>query len=490
MFSSLVNSKNQTYISMDSIDKEEDITKDPKQGLGGQNNMTENPKHSKEGSDTTDEIDDHDKRKYTCKLCQNLKYFSSMKLVIGHLKSDHEILPESFVRNCKYCNKKYASPYTLKSHLLESHMEIVEKEKCEFCYSDDYINCGHAGLENYVSTFYNTNAGNDSNQLLFYQCNYCNYEFRRSEALDEHIESFHEVENDRNIIYEQTKKIHPCDYCYKPFNSIVKLKDHLRTSSCHHQEELGSAHLKQQFKCKFCLKKFFLEENMNKHVNVLHTCEFCNQTVTNLKIHILQNHRIMVDYSCDICNGTFSTSEKLRSHIVDYHHLLEYKSCTHCDQIFCQNENWQTHLRVVHKHVKIPKQFMCDICSSVFNKMDNLKQHIGNVHHGNKKYKCNTCGKRFTRSNNLNQHQRKKCSSKLKKSSPPPATALTNDLPNGQHGTTIGITKEHSSDLCKCLVCGANYKNLAALEKHSNEEQHRYGIHFSNIMCSKIILFL
>ena len=469
MFSSLVNSKNQTYISMDSIDKEEDITKDPKQSLGGQNNMTENPKHSKVGSDTTDVIDDHDKRKYTCKLCQNLKSFSSMKLVIGHLKSDHEILPESFVRNCKYCNKKYASPYILKIHLLESHMEIVEKEKCEFCYSDDYINCGHAGLENYVSTFYNTNAGNDSNQLLFYQCNYCNYEFRRSEALDEHIESFHEVENDRNIIYEQTKKIHPCDYCYKPFNSIVKLKEHLRTSSCHHQEELGSTHLKQQFKCKFCLKKFFLEENMNKHVNVLHTCEFCNQTVTNLKIHILQNHRIMVDYSCDICNGTFSTSEKLRSHIVDYHHLLEYKSCTHCDQIFCQNENWQTHLRVVHKHVKIPKQFMCDICSSVFNKMDNLKQHIGNVHHGNKKYKCNTCSKSFTRSNNLKAHQRTS-NCKLK-------NTVKVTIPNG-HGTKV-VTKEHLQ-LYNCLVCGANYKNLAALEKHSNEEQHRYDIlHFS-----------
>ena len=41
---------------MEAIDKEEDITKDPKQSLGGQNNMTENPKHSKGGRDTTNEI--------------------------------------------------------------------------------------------------------------------------------------------------------------------------------------------------------------------------------------------------------------------------------------------------------------------------------------------------------------------------------------------------------------------------------------------------
>ena len=142
---------------------------------------------------------------------------------------------------------------------------------------------------------------------------------------------------------------------------------------------------------------------------------------------------------------------------------MEYKTCTNCDQLFCKSENCQLHLRVVHKHVKPPKQFVCDICSTVFNKRDNLMQHIANVHHGNKKYKCNACGKSFTRSNNLKQHQKiKNC--KLKNS--PEISS------NGHDGTTV-VTKEHL-DLCKCLVCGANYKNLAALEKHSNEEQHRY----------------
>ena len=183
---------------MEAIDKEEDITKDPKQSLGGQNNMTENPKHSKGGRDTTTNeilsINDHDQRKYTCKLCQNLKYFSSMKLVIDHLESDHEILPESFVRNCKFCYKKYMSPNTLKTHLLESHMEGIEKIHCEFC-SDDYINCGHAGLENYVTVYNNVLDGYASNQL--FHCKYCTYKFRKSEVLDEHMESFHE--NDRNI---------------------------------------------------------------------------------------------------------------------------------------------------------------------------------------------------------------------------------------------------------------------------------------------------
>ena len=268
---------------MEAVDNEEDITKDPNQSLGQK--ITENPIHSKK----SDEITKHDQCKYTCKLCQNLKYFQSVKSVIDHLEIDHEILPESTVRNCKFCYKKYMSPNTLKTHLLESHEENVAKNKCEFC-SDNYINCGHAGLENYVSVY---NIGfNDSKSQLF-QCNYCTDKFRRSEVLEEHIESFHQ-ENDRNIIYEQTKKINPCDYCFKPFNAIVKLKEHLRTSSSCHQissnfSELGS--VKRQFKCKFCLKKFLLEENMKQHVNVLHTCEFCNQTVINLKIHILQNHR-------------------------------------------------------------------------------------------------------------------------------------------------------------------------------------------------------
>ena len=447
---------------MEAVDNEEDITKDPKPSL--EQNITENPKHSK-GSDAEMTENDHDQRKYTCKLCQNLKYFPSLKSMTDHLELDHEILPESFVRNCKFCYKKYVSPSTLKTHLLESHMEGIEKIHCEFC-SDDYINCGHAGLENYVTVYNNVLDGYASNQL--FHCKYCTYKFRKSEVLDEHMESFHE--NDRNFIYEQTKKIHPCDYCFKPFNAIVKLKEHLTTLSCHQittNEELGS--IKQQFKCKFCLKKFLLEENMKQHVNVLHTCEFCNQTTTNLKIHILQNHRIMVDYSCDICNGTFSTSEKLRSHIVHYHHLNESNkiyNCTNCDQIFCKSENLQTHSQVVHKHVKIPKKFVCDICSSVFNKMDNLKQHIANVHHGNKKYKCNTCSKSFTRSNNLKQHQRTS-NCKLK-------NTVTVTIPNG-HGTKV-VTKEHLQ-LYNCLVCGANYKNLAALEKHSNEEQHRYDIH-------------
>ena len=148
--------------------------------------------------------------------------------------------------------------------------------------------------------------------------------------------------------------MHQCNHCFKPFKSIVELKDHLKdqgSRSCRQLTTEEPGYFKQPYKCIFCPKKFLLEENKKQHVNILHTCEFCNQTVTNLRGHILQNHRIMVDYSCDICNGTFSTSYKLTSHIVHYHHPKELYNCRNCDQIFCKLENSLTHSRVVHKHL-------------------------------------------------------------------------------------------------------------------------------------------
>ena len=53
-------------------------------------------------------------------------------------------------------------------------------------------------------------------------------------------------------------------------------------------------------------------------------------------------------------------------------------------------------------------QIPCKICMKIFNRKDNLKQHIKSVHERKKPHKCEKCSRQFAQKSHLSKHQKNK----------------------------------------------------------------------------------
>ena len=52
---------------------------------------------------------------------------------------------------------------------------------------------------------------------------------------------------------------------------------------------------------------------------------------------------------------------------------------------------------------EVPK-FQCSDCDAVFNRKDNLKRHIKNIHDMLQGFSCNLCSRKFKTQDVLNKH--------------------------------------------------------------------------------------
>jgi uncharacterized Zn-finger protein len=106
-------------------------------------------------------------------------------------------------------------------------------------------------------------------------------------------------------------------------------------------------------------------------------------------------------YSCNVCNKTFSEQRKLKRHQCIHSAEQQPLYCNVCNKSFSQQSHLKAHQRIHSGEWPV----CCSICNKSFSRQSHLKAHML-IHSGERPYCCSVCNKSFTQQGNLNVHKR------------------------------------------------------------------------------------
>lgn len=198
-----------------------------------------------------------------------------------------------------------------------------------------------------------------------------------------------------------------CTYpgCTDKLKTLPNLKRHIKRR---HESN------KEMYSCQQCEAKFTrnwkLKEHMFEHTGVLpFTCPICNKgfkTCKQLRKHERQ-HKL---YRCKVtdCNQIFRFWTHYRKHMI-IKHRPDY-TCECCERTFYSNDRLKYHIKTVHcKDEEKPSKWMCyrDGCNRIFKHKRNLAQHVRHRHEGNY-FVCpvEDCGKHLLWKSSYDKHMR------------------------------------------------------------------------------------
>lgn len=106
-------------------------------------------------------------------------------------------------------------------------------------------------------------------------------------------------------------------------------------------------------------------------------------------------------YECDRCCTVFESVENYRQHLRDFHNISREFKCDQCPKIYNNVNSLRGHKETVHKGVR----HVCDECGAVYKRADTLREHQ-NLHRQEKPFACPHCEARFARKTGLSSHLR------------------------------------------------------------------------------------
>ena len=111
-------------------------------------------------------------------------------------------------------------------------------------------------------------------------------------------------------------------------------------------------------------------------------------------------------FSCDLCQKTFEHERSLKRHRLT--HQPEKKppkrTCPHCPATFNRADNLKKHIKNIHSSPASKKSFTCALCPKSFSELKNLKRHIHQSHQQTNRFKCPHCKAEYSREDNLDLH--------------------------------------------------------------------------------------
>ena len=132
-------------------------------------------------------------------------------------------------------------------------------------------------------------------------------------------------------------------------------------------------------------------------------------------------------------------------------------SCGICDKTFSRKSSFNKHNRTKHDESNPNK---CKVCLKVFADKFQLDTH-NRVHTGQKPFVCSTCGKRFTTKGNLTNHQVTHSEERKHKCS---------ICPEGRFFKTINQLSKHMryhfEPEHECKHCGKKFHTSSNLKRH------------------------
>ncbi|XP_031638773.1 zinc finger protein 91-like [Contarinia nasturtii] len=206
------------------------------------------------------------------------------------------------------------------------------------------------------------------------KCRFCDKVLQTRFWLDNHIQSYHSVDN-------ETK----CKHCNQKFQSFQQLDKHLKRCAGNNRKRIFKRFIhphrpKENFQCDLCgnvLKKF-----------------------RTLEDHMKEVHSNECSFECRIC-GRFYPSRYYLSK-----HLLRHKQGKASDT---ENVDLDTDLMERRKYTRVhphrPKSnFTCDICNKKISRFDILEEHMSNNHSARDSFRCRICGRCYPSRYYLQKH--------------------------------------------------------------------------------------
>ncbi|XP_060099183.1 LOW QUALITY PROTEIN: zinc finger protein ZFAT [Heteronotia binoei] len=224
---------------------------------------------------------------------------------------------------------------------------------------------------------------------------------------------------------EKIRKVYgdlECEYCGKLFWYQVHYDMHVRTHTREHLYYCSQCNYSSI--TKNCLKRHVVQ----KHSNILLKCptKDCDYSTpdkyklqAHLKVHTEMDKK---NYSCPVCEKTFSEDRLIKSHIKTNHPEVSMNTiseivgrrvqlkgligkravkCPYCNFYFMKNgSDLQRHIWA-HEGVK---PFKCSLCEYATRSKSNLKAHM-NRHSSEKTHLCDMCGKKFKSKGTLKSHK-------------------------------------------------------------------------------------
>ena len=140
-----------------------------------------------------------------------------------------------------------------------------------------------------------------------------------------------------------------------------------------------------------------------------------------LKSHIKGVHEGIKNFTCNVCDKSFSLHQSLKAHIKYYHETNgEGNKCDLCNKTFTLPGTLKAHIQEVHEDIRA---YHCPYCDDkAFKRSFDLKKHLKKVHQNNdgkvnntKTYECKFCEKKFGLLESMKNHLRNCHEEKLSK---------------------------------------------------------------------------
>ncbi|XP_042622905.1 zinc finger and BTB domain-containing protein 40-like [Cyprinus carpio] len=229
------------------------------------------------------------------------------------------------------------------------------------------------------------------------RCSECSQAFPTLKSLHQHCM---EVHGGPPAKKKKTELV-PCDMCDKTFKHSSGLLYHKRTE---HFEE-------RPYACEECGAKFAATSSLKNHMR-LHTgekpfhCKHCDMSFSvaaALSYHTKKKHAEGKMYCCQYCSASFAQSFELTRHVRTHTGDKPYV-CRECGKGFKQANGLSVHLQNFHN---ITEAHDCQKCRVSFSSLDELRQHIQEVHPKVRWIlNCKTCKKAYQTLSGLWYHNR------------------------------------------------------------------------------------